>query len=85
MKDEQTPPAEAFGSTAGLGRIRVEVKNEFLGNSVFWEGAAADIRMIHNIPARQTAELVAKDGKARVCGMWHVSMLRVRSNVEVSR
>lgn len=55
--------------------IRVEVKNEILGDSVFWEGDASDIRSIRNIPARETAKLVARDGKARVCGMWHVSMV----------
>lgn len=54
-------------------RIRVEVKNEILGDSVFWEGPTNQIHMIRNIPARMTAELVAKDGKERVCGMWHVS------------
>lgn len=54
-------------------RIRVEVRNEVLGDSVFWEGPAMDIRKIRNIPARHTAALVAADGISRVCGMWHVS------------
>lgn len=53
--------------------IRVEVKNEVLGDSVFWEGPTNQVHLIRNIPARMTAELVAKDGMARVCGMWHVS------------
>lgn len=53
-------------------RIRVKVKNEILGDSVFWEGSAADIGRIHNVVARKTANLVAKDGRNRVCGMWHV-------------
>lgn len=53
-------------------RIRVEVKNEVLGDCVFWEGLTADIGSIRNIPARKTAALVAEDGRNRVCGMWHV-------------
>lgn len=56
-------------------RIRVEVKNEILGDSIFWEGSADRVHEIRNIPARQTAKLVAKDGKKRICGMWHVSAL----------
>lgn len=55
--------------------IRVTVKNDFLGNGVFWEGDAKDIKQIHNIPARETAKLVVKDGVKRVCGMWHVEMV----------
>jgi hypothetical protein len=58
---------------SGAGRtVVVEVKNEILGDSVFWRGPATAIGGIHNIPARETAALVVKDGKARVCGMWHV-------------
>lgn len=53
--------------------ILVEVKNEILGDSVFWRGPAEKVSEIRNIPARQTAEAVAKDGQKRVCGMWHVS------------
>ena len=53
--------------------IVVEVKNQVLGDSVFWRGPADQVAEIRNIPARKTAEAVAKDGKPRVCGMWHVS------------
>lgn len=53
--------------------IVVEVKNEILGDSVFWRGEAEKIAEIRNVVARETAEAVAKDGKKRVCGMWHVS------------
>ena len=53
-------------------RIRVEVKNEILGDCVFWEGLATDVGQIRNIAARETAKLVAKDGRNRVTGMWHV-------------
>lgn len=56
-------------------RIRVEVKNKILGDSVFWEGEAERVGEIRNIPARETAKLVAKDGQARTSGMWHVSAL----------
>ena len=55
-------------------KIKVEVKNEILGNSVFWEGAASDISKIRNIPARILAERVAVDGKTRKDGMWVVSV-----------
>lgn len=54
-------------------QIKVEVKSEILGNGVFWEGHADRVQDICNIPARETAKLVAKDGVNRVCGMWHVS------------
>jgi len=55
--------------------IIVEVKNEILGDSIFWRGHSEHISEIRNIPARETAKLVAKDGKSRVCGMWHISAL----------
>lgn len=73
MTDQATPAKVRL--TDGLGRIRVEYKSEVLGDGVFWEGPATAVAEIHNIPARQTAQMVAKDGKARVYGMWHVSML----------
>lgn len=53
-------------------RIRVEVRNEILGDSVFWEGDAQDIHEIRNVAARQTAMLVANDRMPRKCGMWYV-------------
>ena len=53
--------------------IRVEVINELLGNSVFWEGDSSKISEIRNIPAKMLAEKVVKDGKKRTSGMWHVS------------
>jgi len=53
-------------------RIRVEIKNEILGDSVFWEGSADNLKEIGNLPARYAAALVAKDGKPHRCGMWHV-------------
>lgn len=56
-------------------RIKVEVRNEILGDSVFWEGPAGNVQAIRNIPARETAKLVAQDGRSRVSGMWHVSAL----------
>ena len=54
-------------------KIRVEVKNEILGDSVFWEGDASAVREIRNIQARTIATMVAQDGMPRILGMWHVS------------
>lgn len=56
-------------------RIKVEVRNAILGNSVFWEGDAQNISQIRNIPARMCAQLVAQDGKPRHTGMWYVSVV----------
>ena len=55
--------------------IIVEVKNTILGDSEFWRGPESRIEEIRNIPARETAKQVANDGKARVCGMWHVKQI----------
>ena len=54
--------------------VTVEVKNEILGNSTFWKGSEDRISEIRNIPARETAQEVVKDGVNRKCGMWHVSI-----------
>lgn len=69
---------ELLAELRGNGRppkmhIKVEFKNEILGDGVFWHGPVDQIDRIRNIPARETAKLVAKDGKKRVSGMWHVS------------
>jgi len=56
--------------------IRVEVKNEILGDSVFWEGDSRDVLEIRNIVARTLAELVAMDGMPRNEGMWFVSEVK---------
>jgi len=52
--------------------IVVDVKSEVLGDSMFWRGPPQHIDQIRNIPARQTAQLVVKDGRPRTCGMWRV-------------
>ena len=57
-------------------RIRVEVKNEILGDSLFWEGDESKIEEIRNLPAKMTALKVAKDGKTRILGMWVVSEVK---------
>jgi len=54
--------------------IKVEVKNEIMGNSTFWEGDSSEISKIRNIPARMLAERVVKDGQPRNIGMWFVSV-----------
>ena len=55
--------------------IRVETKSDVLCDGVFWEGPADRVGEIRNIPSRQTAQLVAADGKPRACGMWRVSVV----------
>jgi len=54
-------------------KIKVEVKNDILGDSVFWEGDSANIDEIRNIPARLLAKRVILDGETRKDGMWVVS------------
>ena len=56
-------------------KIKVEVKNQIFGDSVFWTGDAKDIEKISNIPARMLAKGVAKDGRTRKSGMWVVSVM----------
>lgn len=55
--------------------IRVEVKNEILGDGIFWEGESDRISEIRNIPARKLAEKVIRDGQTRKDGMWIVSVV----------
>lgn len=57
-----------------MARIKVEVKNEILGDSVFWEGDEAHINQIRNIVAKKLAKAVVKDGLTRKSGMWVVSI-----------
>lgn len=58
-------------------KIKVEVKNEILGNSVFWEGDAGDIDQLktRNIVAHRLAQIVAKDPDVTLItdGMWIAS------------
>ena len=54
--------------------IKVEVKNDILGDCVFWQGSEEKVKEIRNIPARRLAVLVAEDGVARKTGMWYVSV-----------
>jgi hypothetical protein len=53
-------------------KIIVEYCSELLGAGIFWQGDAANIMAIRNIPARRCARKVAKDGVARKVGMWTV-------------
>ena len=57
--------------------IKVEYRNEILGNGVLWEGPADAIEAIPNFPARYLATLVARDGEPRRDGMWHVSAVAI--------
>jgi hypothetical protein len=56
--------------------IKVEVKNEILGNSVFWEGQPEDVDELRNrnMIAWAMARATALDGVKRESGMWHVSV-----------
>jgi len=58
-------------------KIKVEVKNDILGNSVFWEGDSDDISQIRNIPAQVTAKKVAQDGETR-CMNISTNILQIR-------
>jgi len=53
--------------------IKVEVKNEILGDDIFWQGDSTKISEIRNIVAKKLAEKVIKDGQTRKDGMWIVS------------
>ena len=55
--------------------IRVEVKNEILGDSIFWEGQPENVEEIRNIVARQLAKQTVKDGRPHNSGMWFVSVV----------
>lgn len=57
-------------------KIRVEVKNDILGDSIFWEGNDSDISEIRNLPARLLAKQVIRDGKTRKVGMWVVTVIK---------
>ena len=57
-------------------KIRVEIKNDIMGDSVFWEGDSKHIMSIRNIPARNLAQDVITDGKTRKQGMWVVSEIK---------
>ncbi len=62
-------------------KIKVEVKNELFGNSIFWEGDAKDSRKIHNLVARSLAKQVKEDGNSRNSGMWHVSRMKEENGI----
>ena len=57
-------------------RIKVEVKNDLIGDSIFWEGDSENIFEIKNSLARQLAQQVIIDGKTRRLGMWVVSEIK---------
>lgn len=52
-------------------RCRLEVKNEILGDSVFWEGTKDETPNIRNKPGRMVAEAVFRTGEPKSWGMWH--------------
>ena len=62
--------------------IRVEIENEILGDSVFWEGPSKRIGEITNIVARRLASLVVKDNIRRKSGMWIASAVCDHCGIE---
>lgn len=52
--------------------VIVEVKNDILGDCVFWRGPENLIKKIRNLPARHLARSVVATGKPAQTGMWHV-------------
>ena len=61
-------------------KIKVEVKNKLLGDSVFWEGDEKDINKIGNLPAREMAKALVTPGLlygvTQKSGMWRVSEVK---------
>jgi hypothetical protein len=58
-------------------RIKIEVKNEILGDSVFWTGDIKDIHELEkmNIVAHQLALHIRMHKKPISSGMWHASIM----------
>lgn len=54
-------------------KIKVEVRNEILGDSIFWEGDSTKLAEIQNLPAKRLADMVVIDGLPRRSGMWYVT------------
>jgi hypothetical protein len=52
--------------------LSVTFQSEILGSGEFWRGDAEKISEIRNIPAREAAKHVARDGQTRFVGMWKV-------------
>jgi len=57
-------------------KIKVEIKNKILGNSVFWEGDSGDVGEITNKLARILAMNVRLNGKTVKSGMWIASEVK---------
>ena len=56
-------------------KIRVKIKNDLLGDKIYWEGDSKDISGIGNILAMTIAIKVINDRKTRKKGIWTVSVL----------
>lgn len=61
-------------NTKPTAELIVTYQSEVLGNGQFWQGRVDEIEEIRNIPARDIAREVAKDGKTRTIGMWKVEV-----------
>lgn len=55
-----------------MKEIVVTYQSEILGSGIFWKGKPELINEIRNIPARELAKKVVKDGIERKDGMWNV-------------
>jgi len=54
-----------------VSRCRLEVHNDILGDSVFWEGAPFEVGEIRSLPGRSVAYAVFETGTPQSWGMWH--------------
>jgi len=57
-------------------KIQIEVKNEVLGDSIFWAGDSKDIEDIPNLPARIAAKSLLRTGQTYKFGMWVASEIK---------
>ena len=55
--------------------IRIECKNEIVGDGVFWEGQEEHISEIRNIAARQAAKAAVRLSEPVQIGMWLASVV----------
>lgn len=58
-----------------MNKVRLEVKNELLGDSIIWEGYENETSFIRSLPGRVVAEAVFNSGKPKSWGMWYAYLL----------
>jgi len=57
-------------------KIRVSIKSEVLGNSIFWEGPPEKAIEIRNLAALAAAWEAYHKGKAGKYGMWRAEIIK---------